>query len=125
SASRVGGRLICVFGCGGDRDAGKRPLMGEIACRLADAVIVTSDNPRHENPDDIIAAIEAGMQGRYRVEQDRAAAIALAVKTARPGDIVLIAGKGHEDYQEIAGVRQPFSDREVAVQALQTFGVTA
>jgi UDP-N-acetylmuramoyl-L-alanyl-D-glutamate--2,6-diaminopimelate ligase len=115
------GRLLCVFGCGGNRDAGKRPLMGEAASRLADSVVVTSDNPRHENPADIITAIVAGMQGDYRIEPDRTAAIALAVNMAKPGDIVLVAGKGHEDYQEIAGVRHPFSDQQVVNQALQRY----
>lgn len=113
------GRLYCVFGCGGNRDAGKRPLMGEATSRLADTVIVTSDNPRDENPADIISAIVAGMCGDYRIEPDRAGAIALAVNMAKPGDIVLVAGKGHEDYQEIAGVRHPFSDQQVVGLALQ------
>ena len=116
------GRLICVFGCGGNRDKGKRPLMGEITSRLADQVVVTSDNPRNEDPAVIIAAVVAGMRGNYRIEQDRAAAIALAVNTAQPGDIVLVAGKGHEDYQEIAGVKHPFSDLQVVRQALQNYG---
>lgn len=115
------GRLFCVFGCGGNRDAGKRPLMGEAASRLADSVVVTSDNPRHENPADIITAIVAGMRGDYRIEPDRAAAIALAVNMAKPGDIVLVAGKGHEDYQEIADVRHPFSDQQVVGLALKRY----
>lgn len=119
------GRLICVFGCGGNRDAGKRPLMGEVATRLANAVVLTSDNPRHEDPARIIADVEAGMRSDYRVQPDRAAAIAEAVRMAKPGDIVLIAGKGHEDYQEIAGVKHPFSDRSVAEQALHTEGGAA
>lgn len=113
------GRLYCVFGCGGNRDAGKRPLMGQVASRLADTVVVTSDNPRHENSSDIISAIVAGVQGDFRVEPDRATAIALAMNMAKPGDIVLVAGKGHEDYQEIAGVRYPFSDEQVASLALK------
>lgn len=114
-----GGRLICVFGCGGDRDRGKRPLMGEVASRLADGVFVTSDNPRGEEPGAIIEDIVAGMGANYHVDEDRAAAIDAAVSTARPGDIVLIAGKGHEDYQEIKGVRLPFSDVEVVRRVLE------
>lgn len=118
------GRLLCVFGCGGNRDQGKRPLMGEVACRLADEVIVTSDNPRHENPAGIIAAIVSGMYGNYQIERDRAAAITLAIKAAKPGDIVLVAGKGHEDYQDVAGVKYPFSDHEVVKQLLGSRGKT-
>ena len=113
------GRLICVFGCGGNRDKGKRPLMGEAASRLADSVIVTSDNPRHEDPVAIMAEIVAGMQGDYHVEADRAAAIERAIEMAGPGDVVLLAGKGHEDYQDIGGVKLPFDDREVAERALE------
>lgn len=113
------GRLICVFGCGGGRDKGKRPLMGEIASRLADKVVVTSDNPRNEAPDDIVADILTGMPGGQCVELDRARAIGLAICEARQGDVVLVAGKGHEDYQEIRGERLPFSDQFVAEQALK------
>lgn len=120
-----GARLFCVFGCGGNRDQGKRPLMGAIASRLADVVIVTSDNPRQEEPRQIIKDIEAGMTEVHHTEPDRAAAIAWAVHAAAPGDIVLLAGKGHEDYQEIAGVRLPFSDVKLAAQALQDYGVAA
>lgn len=115
------GRLVCVFGCGGNRDKGKRPLMGKAASRLADHVIVTSDNPRHEEPVDIINHIIYGMSGDYQVEADRAAAIDQAIRSAQPGDIVLIAGKGHEDYQDIAGVKYPFDDREVAQRALEDY----
>lgn len=111
-------KLICVFGCGGDRDRGKRPLMGEVASRLADTVIVTSDNPRGENPRRIIDEIISGIHANYCVEEDRAAAIFRAMAEAHPGDVVLIAGKGHEAYQEIDGVKLPFSDREVARLAL-------
>lgn len=111
-------QLICVFGCGGERDRGKRPLMGEVASRLADRVIVTSDNPRGENPRHIIDEIIAGIRANYHVEEDRAAAISRALAEARSADVVLIAGKGHEAYQEIAGVKLPFSDREVARLAL-------
>lgn len=121
AATNPGARLLCVFGCGGGRDPGKRPLMGEIAARLADVAIVTSDNPRNENPSDIIAAVTSGMRGDYLVEPDRAAAIALAIKQARPGDIVLVAGKGHEDYQEIAGVKHVFSDYETVKQVLKAY----
>lgn len=114
-----GGRLICVFGCGGDRDRGKRPMMGGIAGRLADLVIVTSDNPRSEAPGAIIDEIAAGMRGAaFETEADRGQAILRAIGEARPGDVVLIAGKGHEPYQEIQGVRYPFSDVEVARRAL-------
>ncbi len=113
------GRLVCVFGCGGNRDKGKRPLMGEVASALADEVIVTSDNPRHEEPLAIIDDILAGMRGNYRVEADRAAAIREAIIGVGPGDVVLIAGKGHEDYQEIGNRRLPFSDPEVARRALE------
>jgi UDP-N-acetylmuramoyl-L-alanyl-D-glutamate--2,6-diaminopimelate ligase len=114
-------RLICVFGCGGDRDRGKRPRMGRIAARLADRVVVTSDNPRGEEPAEIIGDIVAGVSGGARgieIEPDRRAAILRAVAEARSGDIVLVAGKGHEDYQEIRGVRHPFSDAAVAREAL-------
>ncbi|MDH5181349.1 MAG: UDP-N-acetylmuramoyl-L-alanyl-D-glutamate--2,6-diaminopimelate ligase [Gammaproteobacteria bacterium] len=106
------GKLFCVFGCGGDRDQGKRPLMGEIAARLADRVIITNDNPRTEDPATIINQIRAGIEDQscVEVEMDRARAIALALQQAKADDIVLIAGKGHEDYQEVNGVRSPFSD---------------
>lgn len=114
----AGSRLILVFGCGGDRDRGKRPLMGEVASQLADFTYVTSDNPRGENPRRIIDEIVAGMRAGYRVVEDRAGAILEAVTAARAGDVVLIAGKGHEDYQEIRGERLPFSDVDVARLAL-------
>ncbi|MDP1924674.1 MAG: UDP-N-acetylmuramoyl-L-alanyl-D-glutamate--2,6-diaminopimelate ligase [Thiobacillus sp.] len=113
-----GGRLICVFGCGGNRDSGKRPLMGHAAAEGADEVWVTSDNPRNEDPHHIIDAILAGVTGKPRVEPDRARAIFEAIGGAHQGDVVLIAGKGHEDYQEIAGERHPFSDVIVAKKAL-------
>ncbi|MDP1606739.1 MAG: UDP-N-acetylmuramoyl-L-alanyl-D-glutamate--2,6-diaminopimelate ligase [Rhodocyclaceae bacterium] len=118
TAAARGGKLVCVFGCGGDRDAGKRPLMGAIAERLADQVILTSDNPRSEDPQAIIAAIRAGVKGAVMIEADRAAAIRLAVREADANDVILLAGKGHEPYQEIAGVRLPFSDCEIAQSAL-------
>jgi len=114
-------RLICVFGCGGDRDSGKRPLMGAVAARLADSVIVTSDNPRSEDPAGIIEQVVSGIEGAYLAEPDRAAAIRQAVQSARDGDIVLVAGKGHEDYQEIAGVKTPFSDAAEALAALHEY----
>jgi len=118
TAAARGGKLVCVFGCGGERDAGKRPLMGAIAERLADRVVVTSDNPRGEEPMAIIAAIRAGMRAGAEIEADRAAAIQAALTRADARDVVLIAGKGHEPYQEIAGTRQPFSDIGTAQQAL-------
>jgi UDP-N-acetylmuramoyl-L-alanyl-D-glutamate--2,6-diaminopimelate ligase len=114
-------RLICVFGCGGDRDRGKRPLMGRVAARLADRVIVTSDNPRGEDPRRIIGEIVAGARpgpSALLVDSDRRSAIRRAVKEARRGDVVLVAGKGHEDYQEIRGIRHRFSDAAVARAAL-------
>ena len=115
------GRLLCVFGCGGERDAGKRPQMAAIAERLADGVIVTDDNPRGEDGDGIVADILRGFSDASRVivERDRARAIGLAVDAANADDIVLIAGKGHEPYQEIAGVRHPFDDTQVAKAALE------
>ncbi len=112
------GRLICVFGCGGERDAGKRPIMGEIAARLADRVVVTSDNPRGEDPRSIIAQVIEGVRGGAEAVEDRQVAIFSAVHQAARGDVVLLAGKGHETYQEIAGNRHPFNDREVASAAL-------
>jgi UDP-N-acetylmuramyl-tripeptide synthetase len=112
-------RVICVFGCGGDRDRGKRPLMGRIATELADLVIVTSDNPRGEDPDAIIAEVVAGAGPGAEVEPDRAAAIASAVERAAPGDVVVIAGKGHEQGQEFADRTIPFDDRDVARDALR------
>ncbi len=118
TAAARGGKLVCVFGCGGDRDPGKRPQMGAIAERLADAVVLTSDNPRSEEPQAIIAAIRAGMASSPAIELDRATAINKAIRLAAARDIVLLAGKGHEPYQEIAGVRLPFSDLETAKSAL-------
>jgi murE/murF fusion protein len=111
----------CVFGCGGNRDSGKRPLMGDVAQRLADRLIVTSDNPRDEDPHSIIAQIVAGLPGssaKVTIEPDRAQAILAAVLGAAAHDVVLIAGKGHETYQEIAGQRTPFDDRQWAQAAL-------
>ena len=114
----AGHRLFCVFGCGGDRDPGKRPMMGQVAARLADHVIVTSDNPRSEDPNAIIAQVLAGMPAPAESIEDRQVAIFTALHQAKPGDVVLLAGKGHETYQEIAGVRHAFDDREVARAAL-------
>ena len=129
-----GGRLFTVFGCGGDRDRGKRPRMGEAATTLSDVTIVTSDNPRTEDPLEIIREIEAGIrvpksatlrdpssrqnEQSYLVVPDRAEAIHAAIAMAEPADIVLIAGKGHEDYQIIGAQRLPFDDRVIARQAL-------
>mgnify|MGYP001605544988 CR=1 FL=1 len=109
----VQGRLWCVFGCGGNRDRGKRPEMGRIAEALADSVILTDDNPRSEDPDAIIADIVVGMRERPQVIRERGAAIRAAIQQARAGDIVLIAGKGHEEYQQIGAQRLPFSDRRL------------
>jgi UDP-N-acetylmuramoyl-L-alanyl-D-glutamate--2,6-diaminopimelate ligase len=119
TAAARGGKLACVFGCGGDRDPGKRPLMGAIAERLADSVLLTSDNPRSEDPDAILAAIATGMKSKPTIEADRASAIERAVVAADVRDVILLAGKGHEPYQEVAGVRHPFSDLEHARSALE------
>ena len=118
-----GGQLWCVFGCGGDRDSIKRPLMGTMAASHADRVIVTNDNPRSEQPQAIISQILLGLAGfePVLVQADRALAIAQALAQADARDVVLVAGKGHEDYQEIAGVKQPFSDRVQVAQALQAW----
>ncbi len=143
-ADLVGGRTITVFGCGGDRDRTKRPIMGRIAVALADEVIVTSDNPRSEEPMAIIGEIVDGLgdggagagddalrngrsqpPGRVQVEPDRRKAIFRAIELARPDDIVIIAGKGHEPYQEIRGVRHPFDDRTVAREALRQWHTPA
>jgi UDP-N-acetylmuramoyl-L-alanyl-D-glutamate--2,6-diaminopimelate ligase len=126
-------RIVCVFGCGGDRDRGKRPIMGEVAARLSDLAILTSDNPRSEDPLEIIAEVEVGLRGAglqridrdqlgaksgYIVEPDRRAAITLAIHSAQAGDIVVIAGKGHENYQLVGPRKLPFDDREVAREAI-------
>ncbi|MGE5460928.1 MAG: UDP-N-acetylmuramoyl-L-alanyl-D-glutamate--2,6-diaminopimelate ligase [Solirubrobacterales bacterium] len=115
-------RLIVVFGCGGDRDRAKRPLMGRTAASLADLTIVTNDNPRTEDPMTILAEIEPGVRaggGRYVVEPDRREAIALAVREAGPGDVIVIAGKGHEAYQEFADRTVAFDDRTVASEEIR------
>jgi UDP-N-acetylmuramoyl-L-alanyl-D-glutamate--2,6-diaminopimelate ligase len=118
-------RVICVFGCGGDRDRGKRPLMGRIATELADLAIVTSDNPRSEEPEAIIAEILQGTGSEAAVEPDRREAIARAVADAGEGDVVVIAGKGHEQGQQFADCTIPFDDREVAREALRRLGAPA
>ena len=123
------GRIICVFGCGGDRDTGKRPKMGVVAAELADYIIATSDNPRTEDPYRILLDVEVGLQrgGKrkhddYVVIESRREAIFHAIAQARRGDLVLIAGKGHEDYQIIGTERIHFDDREQALEALQERG---
>jgi UDP-N-acetylmuramoyl-L-alanyl-D-glutamate--2,6-diaminopimelate ligase len=129
-AGETRGRIIVVFGCGGDRDRGKRPIMGSLAAELAHVAVLTSDNPRSEDPRAILEEIQTGIGARmrpctaaelaasatggYLVEADRLIAIETAVAVATVDDVVLIAGKGHEDYQETAGTRRPFDDREVA-----------
>ena len=112
------GRVLVVFGCGGDRDATKRPRMGEVASEHADVVVLTTDNPRSEDPLRILEAVRSGCSGDPVVEPDRRAAIAVALGSARPGDVVVIAGKGHEQGQEVAGVVTPFDDRLVAAELL-------
>ena len=118
-----GGQLVCVFGAGGDRDPGKRAEMGRIAATLADRVIVTSDNPRSEDPTTIAMAIAQGVRStgnrRWRLEVDRARAIRLALDEARPGDVIVVAGKGHETYQEHNGERTPYSDHDEVCAALR------
>jgi UDP-N-acetylmuramoyl-L-alanyl-D-glutamate--2,6-diaminopimelate ligase len=134
----VSGRIIAVFGCGGDRDRGKRPIMGRIAATLADVAVLTSDNPRSEDPHAILDEIETGIGARksrrsagelaaegtggYLVEADRLLAIETAIAIAGPDDVVLVAGKGHEDYQETAGTKRHFDDREVARATLSRIG---
>ena len=115
------GRMIALFGCGGDRDRSKRPIMGEIAGRLADLCILTSDNPRNEDPFEILKQIEAGIRGtgcEYIVIENRREAIRHALEIARPGDVVVLAGKGHETYQEIKGVKHPFDEKIVVSELL-------
>ncbi len=120
-AAQRGGRLWCVFGCGGDRDPLKRPLMGAVAGQHADQVVLTSDNPRSEKPEAIISQILLGLEGHeaVSVQRDRALAIVRTLQQADARDVVLVAGKGHEDYQEAAGLRAPFSDRAEVDKALQ------
>jgi UDP-N-acetylmuramoyl-L-alanyl-D-glutamate--2,6-diaminopimelate ligase len=115
------GRIITVFGCGGDRDRGKRPVMGRVSAELSDLTIITSDNPRSEDPMAIIEAVAKGAAGRkYKVLLDRHKAIEVAIAEAGQGDTVLIAGKGHEEYQIIGDSRIPFSDREIAESAIKS-----
>jgi UDP-N-acetylmuramoyl-L-alanyl-D-glutamate--2,6-diaminopimelate ligase len=127
-AAHPGGHILTVFGCGGDRDRGKRPKMGQVAAQLSDFVILTSDNPRTEDPISIIREIETGIKqsvasslrsSGYLVIPDRTEAIEKAIGLGHPGDIVVIAGKGHEDYQIIGGRKLPFDDREIARKALR------
>ena len=113
----TGGRVICVFGAGGDRDRAKRPLMGRVVNELADVVLVTSDNPRSEDPAEIAAEVVGALQ--LDVELDRRRAIERALEAAREGDVVVIAGKGHEQGQEVRSRRLPFDDREVARETLR------
>lgn len=121
-----GGKVVCVFGCGGDRDRGKRKMMGSIAEKGADQVILTNDNPRNEVPAEIIAEIARGMhENRHRIVEDRTLAIQQAISAAAANDTVLIAGKGHETYQEIHGVKYPYSDTSVALAALQVWGTAS
>ncbi|MDR7483401.1 MAG: UDP-N-acetylmuramoyl-L-alanyl-D-glutamate--2,6-diaminopimelate ligase [Armatimonadota bacterium] len=126
------GRLIVVFGCGGDRDRTKRPIMGRIAAEWGDVVVVTSDNPRSEEPVAIIEEIRPGVERAARehaveilIEPDRRRAIQMALQAARPGDLVMVAGKGHETYQEIRGTKYPFDDRQVVREALRAGGAPA
>ena len=114
------GRVIVVFGAGGDRDRGKRPLMGKIAADLADVTIVTSDNPRSEEPLAIIQDVLQGTGLEVEIDPDRRSAIARAVSIADEGDVVVIAGKGHEQGQDVGGVVTPFDDREIAREALRS-----
>ena len=121
----VPGRLIAVFGCGGERDRTKRAPMAEAACRHADHVVATSDNPRTEDPEAILRDVAAGLAGSFEIIPDRREAIRRAVALSRPGDAVVIAGKGHEDYQILGRERVPFDDRVEARQALRKLGIPA
>lgn len=118
--THTSGKIWCVFGCGGERDKGKRPQMGRIAESAADTVIVTDDNPRGEDGDAIVTDILAGMAGTATAQRDRRSAITFAIEQAGEADVVLVAGKGHEDYQLVAGERLPFSDRELVRSILGT-----
>jgi UDP-N-acetylmuramyl tripeptide synthase len=126
-AQQRGGKLWCLFGCGGDRDPLKRPVMGAVAAQHADRVVVTSDNPRSEKIEVIISQILLGLEGiaDVSVVADRAQAIARTLQQAQPNDVVLVAGKGHEDYQEIAGTRLAFSDRAEVDKALRARAAAA
>ena len=117
------GRIVCVFGCGGNRDNLKRPIMGEIAERLADLAIVTSDNPRFEEPMEIIGQILAGMKkDNHVVIENRRDAIRYALEHAQKDDVIVLAGKGHEDYQEIRGVKHPFDEKVIVEELLAELG---
>jgi UDP-N-acetylmuramoyl-L-alanyl-D-glutamate--2,6-diaminopimelate ligase len=116
------GRLVTLFGCGGDRDRAKRPIMGAISGRLSDFTIITSDNPRTENPSSIIDMIVEGMkqtEGAYICIENRREAMRYALENAKPDDLIILAGKGHETYQEIHGVRYPFDEKEVVGELLK------
>ena len=120
------GRVISVFGCGGDRDSGKRPMMGEISGKIADYTIITSDNPRTEEPEKIVSQIEEGIKktkGKYEVVVDRIEAIEKAIKMANKRDIIILAGKGHEPYQEINGVKYPFDERIIVRDIIEKMNV--
>jgi UDP-N-acetylmuramoyl-L-alanyl-D-glutamate--2,6-diaminopimelate ligase len=122
------GRVIAVFGCGGDRDREKRPIMGEIGGRLADFCVLTSDNPRNEDPFEILAEIEEGIKpvgGDYVVIENRRDAIKRALTCALPGDVIVLAGKGHETYQEIKGVKCPFNEKTVVGEVLREMALSA
>lgn len=122
------GKLISLFGCGGDRDSKKRPLMGQISGKIADFTIITSDNPRTENPDEIVSQIEEGMKktkGKYICIVDRVEAIKYAIKMATKNDIIVLAGKGHEPYQEINGVKYPFDERVIVNEIIDKMGKKA
>ncbi|MGA2352051.1 MAG: cyanophycin synthetase, partial [Terracidiphilus sp.] len=123
--AQTAGRVITVFGCGGDRDRTKRPKMGQAAGKGSDFVVATSDNPRSEEPLAILAEVEPGIKSagvRYIIEPDRAAAIRLALSEAKPGDVVLLAGKGHEKEQIIGFTPIPFDDVEIALSSLREMG---
>ena len=116
------GKVISVFGCGGDRDSSKRPIMGEISGKIADYTIITSDNPRTEDPNKIVEQIEEGIKktkGKYEVIVDRVEAIEKAIKMADKKDIIILAGKGHEPYQEINGVKHPFDERIIVNEIIE------
>ena len=121
------GRLVCVFGCGGNRSRERRFEMGEVSGKLADMTIITSDNPRFEETDSIIADIVTGMKktdGAYLAIPDRKEAIAYAIDHGQPGDIIVLAGKGHEDYQEIKGVKYPMDERNIIADILKERGIS-
>ena len=119
------GRVISVFGCGGDRDKGKRPLMGEISGKIADFTFITTDNPRTEEPEEIVKEIEEGMKktnGKYKVVVDRKEAIRYAIEHGQPGDIIICAGKGHETYQDIGGEKHDMDERVLIREILEEKG---